>query len=563
MGNSTTGSQAHDSGGEDSGGLDSRRRHERREFVRLFLTYLGPVLFLTVFFLLQHHWITNESRRLHLLSIAEAQANTLDLFLRERLADVSNLLHDPSLRLPPSSEALARGLAELQHDSNSFADVGFFDASGEQIAYAGPFPSLENKNYRNESWFTKLREQPVDFIITDIYMGFRGKPHFTVAVKRFVDDQYYVLRATLDPQEIYEYVTTLQGSSEVVTYIVNRGGGCQLAPAQMTEVIDESFIVPPSTPTSDTHADGGAAMPGPYAYSWLRTADWALIVRISSTTDSDLLPAGFLRILAISICTILIVLCVIWVRAKKLVQFHEKTEQAEAQLEHAAKLASVGELAAGIAHEINNPLAVITEEAGLAKDLISQEFEDQITLPEVVPFLERIEEAAFRCRDITRKLLQFVRRTEVDLREQDIHDLIDEVADGLLGREFAVSNVEIVKKYAQDLPAVTTDKSQLQQVLLNLLNNAVDALNGPGTITIATAVQEGHLHLSVSDTGRGMTPEHMERIFQPFFTTKEVGQGTGLGLSVSYAIVKGMGGRIDVKSAPNEGSTFTIVIPIC
>ncbi|MFH1419934.1 MAG: ATP-binding protein [Planctomycetota bacterium] len=562
MGNATTDRQAPKRGAKGEEGLDARRRHQRKEFVRLCLTYLGPVLFLTVFFLLQHHWITDESRRLHLLSIAETQANTLDLFLRERVADVSNLLHDPSLRLPPTSETLARGLAGLKQDSDSFADVGFFDASGEQVAYAGPFPSLEHKNYGKEAWFAKLKEQVEDFIITDIYLGFRDKPHFTVAVKRIVDGQYYVMRATLDPQEIYEYVTTLQESSGVATYIVNRGGGCQLAPAQMAEVIDESFTVPPSSPTTGTHPDGGAAMPGPYAYSWLRTADWALIVRIPSTTAADLLSAGFLRILAISMCTILIVLCVIWVRSKKLVQFREKTEQAEAQLEHAAKLASVGELAAGIAHEINNPLAVITEEAGLAKDLISQEFEDQITLPEVVPFLERIEEAAFRCRDITRKLLQFVRRTEVDLREQDIHDLIDEVADGLLGRELAVSNVEIVKDYARDLPAVTTDKSQLQQVLLNLLNNAVDALNGPGRITIATTVRDGHLRLSVSDTGRGMTPEHMERIFQPFFTTKEVGQGTGLGLSVSYAIVKGMGGRIDVKSAPNEGSTFTIVIPI-
>jgi two-component system NtrC family sensor kinase len=229
---------------------------------------------------------------------------------------------------------------------------------------------------------------------------------------------------------------------------------------------------------------------------------------------------------------------------------------------HAAKLASVGELAAGIAHEINNPLAVITEEAGLAKDLINPEFEGQITLPEMVPILERIEQAAFRCRDITRKLLQFVRKTEVDLQEHDIHDLIDEVADGLLGHELTVSNVKIVKNYARDLTTVTTDKNQLQQVLLNLLNNAVDALDGPGEIAITTTLEDSQLHLSVSDTGKGMTPEHMEKIFLPFFTTKEVGKGTGLGLSVSYAIVKGMGGRIDVRSTPGGGSTFTIVMPV-
>ncbi len=562
MGNATTDRQASERGAEGAAGLRARRKSQRREFVRLFVTYLGPVILLTVFFLLQHHWITAESRQLHLLSIAETQANTLDLFLRERLANVSNLIHDPGLRFPASSEAMARELARLKRDSASFVDVGFFDSSGKQVAYAGPFPALEHQDYGEEPWFTKLRGQPEGFIITDIYLGFRGNPHFTIAVKRVVGDQHYVLRATLDPQEIYEYVTTLKGSSDVITHIVNRGGGYQLAPAHMAEAMDELSTVPPSTPTTGTHSGGGTATQGLYAYSWLRTADWALIVRIPATKASGPLSGGLVRILLTSIGVMLVVFCVISVRAKKLVQFQEKTEQAEAQLEHAAKLASVGELAAGIAHEINNPLAVITEEAGLARDLISPEFEDQITLPEVVPILERIEEAAFRCRDITRKLLQFVRKTEVDLREQDIHDLIDEVTDGLLGHELAVSNVEIIKDYGRDLSTVTTDRAQLQQVLLNLLNNAVDALNGPGRITIATALRDSHLHLSVSDTGEGMTPEHMERIFQPFFTTKEVGKGTGLGLSVSYAIVKGMGGRIDVRSTPREGSTFTIVMPI-
>jgi len=528
----------------------------------LFLTYLAPLILLTVFFLLQYHGITAESRRLHLISIAETQANTLDLFLRERVANVSNLIHDPKLPLPASSDSMARALARLKRDSTSFVDVGFFDSAGKQVAYAGPFPALEHRDYSQESWFAMLPEQPDGFVITDIYRGFRNKPHFTIAVSRVVENQYYVVRATLDPQEIYDYVTTLKGAGEVITFIVNRGGGYQLAPARMAAVMEMSSVVPPSTPTTGTHTGHEEGTRGLYAYSWLRTADWALIVQIPATNASGLLSGGFMRILLISIGVMLVVFCVICARSKKLVQFHEKTQQAEAQLVHAAKLASVGELAAGIAHEINNPLAVITEEAGLAKDLINPEFEGEITLPEVVPMLERIEQAAFRCRDITRKLLQFVRKTEVDLQEQDIHDLIDEVADGLLGHELTVSNVEIVKAYARDLTTVTTDKNQLQQVLLNLLNNAVDALDGPGRITIATALKDGQLHLSVSDTGKGMTPEHMERIFLPFFTTKEVGRGTGLGLSVSYAIVKGMGGRIDVRSAPGEGSTFTIVMPV-
>jgi two-component system NtrC family sensor kinase len=538
------------------------REWRRRQLIRLSLTYLAPVILLTIFFLVQYQWIVNESRRLHLLAIAENQANTLDLFLRERLANVSNLIRDPQLPLPPSSAHLARVLSRLKQDSESFVDVGFFDSSGEQVAYAGPYPALEHRDYSHEQWFALLRNRPEGFIITDIYLGFRGQPHFTIAVHRVVDERYYVVRATLDPQQIYKYVTTLKGSSEVVTYIVNRGGGFQLAPAQVGRAMDKAPTVPPSTPATGTQTGAGGGMGGLHAYSWLRTADWALIAQVPAGMEGGLFASGFARIVVLSLGVTVTVFCIIWVRANKLAQLQEKSDQAEAQLEHAAKLASVGELAAGIAHEINNPLAVITEQAGQARDLISGEFADHITLSEVGPFLERIGTAAFRCRDITRKLLQFVRQTEVDLQEYDVHQLIDEVADGLLGHEMAVSNVEFVRQYGEDVPTVFTDKNQLQQVLVNLLTNALDALDGPGRITMATEARDGSLYLSVSDTGRGMSEDQLAKIFLPFFTTKDVGRGTGLGLPVSYGIVKGMGGRIEVQSALGQGSTFTIVLPL-
>jgi two-component system NtrC family sensor kinase len=538
-----------------------RRQLRRRQLLRLSLTYLAPVILLTVFFLLQYQWLVEESRRLHLLSIVEVQANMLDLFLRERLANVSNLIRDPQFPLPPSSDHLARGLARLKQDSDSFVDVGFFDSTGEQVAYAGPYPALEHRDYSHEQWFTRLRDRPQGFIITDIYLGFRGVPHFTIAVSRVVDGRYYVVRAALDPQQIWAYVTTLKGSREVVTHIVNRAGGYQLAPAELELQKGQSPMVPPSTPATGTQIAAAAQMRGLYAYSWLTTADWALIAQAPPAAGGGLLASPFVRILLIPLIVTLALFGIIWARAGKLAQLQEQTDQVQAQLEHAAKLASVGELAAGIAHEINNPLAVITEQAGLARDLISAEFAERITLREVVPFLQQIESAAFRCRDITRRLLQFVRRSEVDLRAHDIRQLIDEVVDGLLAHELAMAGATVVREYAPDVTTVVTDKNQLQQVLVNLLNNAIDALTGPGRITIATAERNGDLHLSVSDTGRGMSADQLAKVFLPFFTTKEVGRGTGLGLSVSYGIVKNMGGRIEVRSVLGQGSTFTVVLP--
>lgn len=257
------------------------------------------------------------------------------------------------------------------------------------------------------------------------------------------------------------------------------------------------------------------------------------------------------------------ILLIIVNRAHKLVEFQKETDRTRAQLEHAAKLASVGELAAGVAHEMNNPLAVISEEAGLMKDLMSSEFREEIEEKEVKEHLDNILESVFRCRDITRKLLGFVRKTDMDLRPSDIHKLIDGVIDGFLDREMAVSNIQIVKNYAADVPRLVTDRNQLQQVILNIINNAADALAGhPGRITITTSYDQDHIWISLSDTGRGMTPDQMEKIFMPFYTTKGVGKGTGLGLSVSYGIIKSLGGEIKVESTLGEGSTFSIELPI-
>jgi two-component system NtrC family sensor kinase len=144
----------------------------------------------------------------------------------------------------------------------------------------------------------------------------------------------------------------------------------------------------------------------------------------------------------------------------------------------------------------------------------------------------------------------------------DINRLLDDVVRGLKEREFAVSNVELVRDYDTDLTQVMLDADQMRQVFLNLINNAGDAIDGQGTITLSTRSCDGFVRATVTDTGCGMPPELMERIFVPFFTTKETGKGTGLGLSISLNIVEGMGGRLHVQSVPGAGSSFIIDLPV-
>lgn len=539
------------------------RELRRRHVLRLLLTYILPIALLALYFAYQYHSIAEESRRLHLRAIAENQANTLDLFLSERRVNLENLIDDPKFNLPPSSEAMASFLRKLRMNSETFVDLGYFDPSGVQAAYAGPFPSLESRNYSSEEWYRQLRDQPQRFVITDIYLGFRQKPHFTIAVSREIDSQFVVLRATLDPRKIYEYITRLEGASDVTISIVNKDGYYQVVTPQIGTPLESSSIIPPPEPHLGWNEVTTLRGSWTYAYSWLQGTDWALIVQ-PSPPDAGVLSSGFwITFLAISAAVSLLILIIIFNRASKLAEMQKESDRTRAQLEHAAKLASVGELAAGIAHEINNPLAVINEEAGLMRDLMDPEFGRHATREDLVPHLENIRVAVFRCRDITRKLLGFVRKSDMDIKEHDVHQLIDGVVEGLLGPEMAVSNIRVVKDYGEHLPALLTDGNQLQQVLLNIINNGVDALGGqPGSIIIATWHDDGAVKIALRDTGRGMTRQQLDNIFMPFFTTKEVGKGTGLGLSVSYGIIKSLGGKIEVESEPGKGSTFTISLPV-
>jgi two-component system NtrC family sensor kinase len=234
-----------------------------------------------------------------------------------------------------------------------------------------------------------------------------------------------------------------------------------------------------------------------------------------------------------------------------------------AQTEHTNKLASVGRLAAGVAHEINNPLAIINEKAGLMKDLL--EFTDEFIYKEkFLQQLTSLQGAVDRSRTITHRLLGFARRMDVKFEPVQINDVINEVL-GFLTKEASYHNIEITHDLQLDLPLIRSDRGQLQQIFLNIINNAIDAVGKDGDIKITSFLMNAnHLQIDIVDNGPGMPIEVLSKIFEPFFTTKnskEV-QGTGLGLSITYGLVKKLGGEIFVDSTVGSGSTFTLVFPI-
>jgi signal transduction histidine kinase len=237
----------------------------------------------------------------------------------------------------------------------------------------------------------------------------------------------------------------------------------------------------------------------------------------------------------------------------------------ELQLLQSEKLSSIGMLAAGVAHEINNPL---TSVAGYSEALLRRLRDDQALagdsrLVDFRKYLEVIIRESYRCKGIIDSLLTFSRKSEGTVGLVDLNEILEEVLE--LVRHRAHHDQIVIREQLQaDLPLVKGDASGLRQVFLNLTINAIQAIDGPGTIDIATATsQDQAITATISDSGCGMSQTLMEQIWDPFFTTKDVGKGIGLGLAVTYNIIKMHGGEVAVESSPSRGSKFTVRLPLC
>jgi len=229
-------------------------------------------------------------------------------------------------------------------------------------------------------------------------------------------------------------------------------------------------------------------------------------------------------------------------------------KQTQAQLVQSTKLAAIGELAANIAHEINNPLTTVL---GFASFIAERLPADDPTREE----LGLIQEEASRARDIVRDLLQFSRQRDFMPEPADVNTVLEQVV-GMVKRQGALNAVTVSEAYGADLPMVEMDVPRIKQVFLNIINNAVYAMKDGGSLTIRSALDGTTIHVAFEDTGPGIPAEILSRIFDPFFTTKPEVSGTGLGLSVSLGIVQSHGGTIDVKSEIGAGTTFIVTLPI-
>jgi two-component system NtrC family sensor kinase len=295
---------------------------------------------------------------------------------------------------------------------------------------------------------------------------------------------------------------------------------------------------------------------GRRAYHYVPAASLLLLSLLLFAFDGTLFACLALLIVAGSLLS-----------TRSLLMEVEKTaaqkKKLDQQLIQSQKLASVGELSSGIAHEINNPLAIIGQEIEWVKHLLGDEGAGQPSNPgELADSCREIAQQVDRCKEITHKLLDFARKSEPLVQSTDMNRLVEDMA-RLVDREAILKQIKIIRKYQADLPVVQTDGPLLRQVVLNLLTNAAFAIGENGTITVETRDSgEDAVEVLVTDTGCGIQAEDLGKIFDPFFTTKPQGLGTGLGLSICHGIVTRLGGEIHVESEVRKGSVFKVRLPI-
>ena len=539
----------------------------RNMILTVIVVSLSPLILISSLIGYQFHTSYQSKVLDHLQEIVRKHKQNIDGFLNERLANVAMLARAHSLKRLGSDAFLKEALSLFREEYGGvFVDLGLVDEQGAQVAYAGPF-ELKRANYADAEWFKRAIRSP--FYISDVFLGLRGLPHFIITVKP--EGARWLLRATIDFVAFNSLVEATQLGTTGTAFIVNRNGDFQTRPRFEAAVHRELLTGFLSRKTVEERIavfehDNPSGRTFLYLMTPLKKGQWILVYQQDKTDAFAVLyRARRLAFIIFLLGGLGIVGMSIFLSRRmvqRIARADREKEMMNEQVIETGKLASVGELAAGIAHEINNPMAIMVEEAGWIEDLLQEEeFKEGANLDEFKRAVKQIKTQGKRCKEITHKLLSFARKTDPKVTAVQLNDLVEEIV-ALCEQRARYSNIRISTNLMPDLPTIHASPSEMQQVLLNLINNAVDAMekNG-GDIDITTRVDGAHVVLDVGDTGPGIPQANLARIFDPFFTTKPVGKGTGLGLSICYGIIRKIGGEISVDSVLGMGAVFHIRVP--
>ena len=467
------------------------------------------------------------------------------------------------LKNPVKMEELLKSLRESF--GGGFEDIGVIDAGGTQESYEGPY-DLTGKNYYGQPWFDKVVNEGA--YVSDVFMGFRQKPHLVIAVKKELPGgSFEILRTTMSIDLIERLLADVQLGGRGDAFIVNSDGILQTNTRYYGAVLSPSPLPVPEYGSTTDVIEFGTEDNEPLliGYRYIDNTPFILMV---VKAKNELMKSwiqtkhNLIFFLFVSVCTILLVtMGTATVLVHKIYVADQHRALSLQKIGHNEKMASIGRLAANVSHEINNPLAIINEKAGLIQDMfeIKKIYSHD---PKLTGSVDSILKAVQRASKITRRLLSFARNMEASNETIDLESLIREVL-AFLEKEAELKAIDIRLNADGNIAKIKSDRGKLQQIFVNIINNAFDAMDNRGVLTVdINKASPTELSVKISDTGGGIAEDDLEQIFEPFFSTKTARGGTGLGLVVTYNLVQEIGGRIRVDSKQGVGTSFTVTIPV-
>ncbi len=506
--------------------------------------------------------------------IVDDHRQMIELFLAERKSDLQFITDTYAYSEITIDEILAGVFEHLRKKSTAFFDIGIFDQNGLHVAYTGPF-ELVGKDYSQAEWFKWVLRK--DTYISDVFLGYRNIPHFVIALtKEEPSGEKYVIRATIDSSWFSGVVEQVRIGKTGEAYILDAHGKLQTQRRSGGYLMDrdmdsdELLVKHRGVRTFVSQRREGDRFL--YATTWLNHDNWLLVARQETTEAFQHLRKVANQVIIVTALGGILIVSIAFLVTNRTVRRMRRTETEKNELGNqlivAGRLAEIGEMSAGFAHEINNPLQIIRAEQTLIEAILGDlkkrgDWKESEDSAQVEDSLHQVRVQVDRCAEITQALLKFARQKDSQTQEVDLAPFLKDLM-GLVERKVRVEGIVLNQDIPPGVPKVTADPAQLEQVMVNLINNAIDAVverhgSQGGEITInGEPTRDNRVTIRIRDNGIGIRPENLEKIYTPFFTTKPVGKGTGLGLSICYGIVAKMGGAMEVHSEPGVGTTFTL-----
>jgi len=497
--------------------------------------------------------------------IVQNRRAAIELFLDKCVDQIRIISETHSLEQLRDQANLNKIFNVIQSKAKHIIDLNVIDEKGTQLCYVGPYyEKLKSVNYADQEWFQAVMASHV--YISDVFPGFREIPHMVIAVATSDTNKVWILRATINSDTISSILRQGQLGSKDDVFIVNRENILQTGTRSSGKIMERAhspdFSSADGTRVEKINFKGEETI---FATSEITKPKW--IVVLKDNIEEELEPiyvAQRVVFLALGAGALLIAIAILLTTrflTNELIRMERKKALSDEMAHHSSKMAAIGKLAAGVAHEVNNPLAIIDATAGWMGDVLRKE--DTVNNPnlkECEDCVRKIERQVERCRSVVHRLLGFARRMNPTREMTDVNGVLSETI-GFLMHEAHQRDISIHTDYDPKLPRITTDPAQLQQVFLNIVNNAIDAIGKKGEINIRTSHSRNELRIEIGDDGPGIPKEILEKIFDPFFTTKDLGSGTGLGLSISHGIISQLGGTISAMSNDGGGAIFCISLP--